>query len=116
VLVVARCLKHNLELGDFCLRDQRERLAWPGYTVTGIIEELTAGAERVVEARLSGKALEQYRAGGYGTNNRSRCNVRRICHSPLPRQLWSFRAAERRAKCGSRTPSAARQFNYVRRH
>jgi hypothetical protein len=45
--------------------------AWHyGYTVTQIIEKLAAGAERVVEARLSGRALEQYRAGGYGTNNR----------------------------------------------
>jgi hypothetical protein len=39
-------------------------LAWHyGYTVTRIIEKLAAGAERVVEARLSARALEQRTTG-----------------------------------------------------
>jgi hypothetical protein len=33
--------------------------------LTEIVEKLAAAAERHVEARLSGKALATYRAGGY---------------------------------------------------
>jgi hypothetical protein len=43
---------------------QLDRLAHrKGYTVTALIEELTASAERRTVAKLSGKALKQYYEG-----------------------------------------------------
>jgi predicted DNA-binding ribbon-helix-helix protein len=45
-------------------RAQLERLARrKGYTVTALIEELVASAERRVTAKLSGKALKGYYGG-----------------------------------------------------
>jgi hypothetical protein len=35
------------------------------YSLTQLIEELAASAERVIEAKLSGEALEAYRAASY---------------------------------------------------
>jgi predicted DNA-binding ribbon-helix-helix protein len=46
------------------IRAQLERLARrKGYTVTALIEELVASAERRVTAKLSGKALKGYYGG-----------------------------------------------------
>jgi hypothetical protein len=48
------------------VRDQLDRLAWHyDCGLTELVEKLAAAAERHVEARLSGKALATYRAGGY---------------------------------------------------
>jgi hypothetical protein len=47
-------------------RDQLDRLAWHlGYSVTQLVEQLTASAERNVEAKLTDKALKTYRAAGH---------------------------------------------------
>lgn len=43
------------------LRDQLGRLAWHfQWSLTQLLEELAARAERAVEAKLSGAALEAY--------------------------------------------------------
>jgi hypothetical protein len=45
-------------------RDQLDRLAVHyDYSVTELVEQLAAAAERAVGARLSDKALKAYRAG-----------------------------------------------------
>lgn len=47
-------------------RSGRDRLAVHyDYSVTQLIEELAASRECAVAAKLSGKALERYRAAGY---------------------------------------------------
>jgi hypothetical protein len=47
------------------VRDQLDRLAWHyGCGLTELVEKLAAAAERHVEAKLTGKTLEQYRAAG----------------------------------------------------
>jgi hypothetical protein len=47
------------------VRDQLDRLAWHyDCGVTELVEKLAAAAEKHVEAKLSGKALEVYRAAG----------------------------------------------------
>jgi hypothetical protein len=51
-------------------REQLDRLAWH-YRLSLVerVEELAARAERAVEAKLTGKALEVYRAAGlYGSS------------------------------------------------
>jgi hypothetical protein len=45
-------------------RDRLDRLAVHyGLSLVELVEELTASAERAVEAKLTGEALEAYRAG-----------------------------------------------------
>jgi hypothetical protein len=47
------------------VRDQLDRLAWHyDCGVTELVERLAAAAEKHVEAKLSGGALEAYRAAG----------------------------------------------------
>jgi hypothetical protein len=47
-------------------RDRLDRLAiYYGYSITCLIEELAAAADRAVTAKLTGKALAAYRAGSY---------------------------------------------------
>jgi hypothetical protein len=49
---------------DASTREQLGRLAHrKGYTVTALIEELAASAERRTVAKLSGKALKRYYGG-----------------------------------------------------
>jgi hypothetical protein len=64
--------RHHGELAHLTLdlriaaRDQLDRLAWHyDCGLTELVEKLAAAAERHVEARLSGKALATYRAGGF---------------------------------------------------
>ena len=46
-------------------RDRLDRLAVHyGWSLVVLVEELAASAERAVEAKLTGKALEEYRAAG----------------------------------------------------
>ena len=48
------------------VRDRLERLAWHfDWSLTQLVEELAARAERAVEGQLTGPALEAYRAAGY---------------------------------------------------
>jgi hypothetical protein len=48
------------------VRDQLDRLAWHyDCNLTELIERLAAAAERGVEAKLTGQALQRYRAAGY---------------------------------------------------
>jgi hypothetical protein len=48
------------------VRDRLDRLAWHfDWSLTQLVEELAAAAERYVEAKLSGAALATYRAAGY---------------------------------------------------
>jgi hypothetical protein len=48
------------------VRDRLDLLAWHhGCGMTALVEKLAEAAERSIEARLSGKALAQYRAAGY---------------------------------------------------
>jgi hypothetical protein len=47
------------------VRDRLDRLAWHyDYCLTELVERLAAAAEKHVEAKLSGEALEVYRAAG----------------------------------------------------
>ena len=47
------------------VRDQLDRLAWHyDCGLTELVEKLAAAAERYVEAKLTGEALEVYRAAG----------------------------------------------------
>jgi hypothetical protein len=64
--------RHSLDLAHITLdvrvavRDQLDRLAWHySCGVTELVEKLAEAAERHIEATLSGKALEAYRAAGY---------------------------------------------------
>jgi hypothetical protein len=46
------------------VRDRLDRLAWHfQWNLTQLVEELAAAAERHVEAKVTGRALEAYRAG-----------------------------------------------------
>jgi len=48
------------------LRDRLDRLAWHfDWSLTQLVDELAARAERAVEGQLSGAALKTYRAAGY---------------------------------------------------
>jgi hypothetical protein len=48
------------------VRDRLDRLAWHfHWSLTQLVEELAARAERAVEAELTGAALKAYRDAGY---------------------------------------------------
>jgi hypothetical protein len=48
------------------VRDRLDRLAWHfDWSLTQLVEELAARAERAVEGQLSGAALKAYRDAGY---------------------------------------------------
>jgi hypothetical protein len=51
------------------VRDQLDRLAWHyQWSMTQLVEEMAARAERAVEAELTGDALKAYRTAGYEDN------------------------------------------------